>query len=75
MWDLKQKHFKYFYIFNGKDTKLVPFGQHIWKKRSQSFWFSGNVISLQYGQNIAFLINNLTGYLYVRQYAIITILL
>ncbi len=33
MWDLKQKHFKYFYIFDGKDTKLVPFRQHVWQKK------------------------------------------
>ena len=23
MWDLKQKHFKYFYILHSKDTKLL----------------------------------------------------
>lgn len=23
MWDLKEKHFKYFYFFTNKDTKLI----------------------------------------------------
>ena len=29
MWDLKQKHFKYFYILLSKYTKVVLIEQHI----------------------------------------------
>ncbi len=38
-------------------------------------YFMGVVILLQYSQNIAFLVNNLTAYLYIRQYIVIPVLL